>query len=213
MPAQVLSSLPSQLARVLVVDDENGRNTMLLLWRRVVSWSALRPGEHQIPHDGRQHDGFWSDTYRTIMIFQLGEVQTGSEPDSFILVAIQLQPTGCTPDCYVWYTNRQTCPYCNKVVRSAAGILLSIVGVQVWLQVWLLVWLCLMWLYVWTAVKWYPPYMQWIPMDPGRIMRNTAVNWKIDSLTVIDHSRRTGTSWKKSWSLSNFYLKNSKYYF
>jgi len=64
MPAQVVSSLPSQLAGVFVVDNENGKNTMLLLWRRVVSWSALRPGEHTwVTHDGRQHDGFRSDMY------------------------------------------------------------------------------------------------------------------------------------------------------
>jgi len=119
MPAQVVSSITSQLAGVFAVDDKDDKNTTLLLWRRVVSRSALRPGEH--PGHAR-----WSTARRnliTIMTFEPGEVHTGSKPDRFSLVGIQqLQPTGCTPDCYVCYTIRLTCPYGIHVVRSAAGI-------------------------------------------------------------------------------------------
>ena len=43
MPVQVESSLPSRLVGGSDVDDEDVRSTMLLLWRRAVSWSALRP--------------------------------------------------------------------------------------------------------------------------------------------------------------------------
>jgi len=37
MPAQVVSSLPSQLAGVFVVDDKDGRNAMLLHWLTVAT--------------------------------------------------------------------------------------------------------------------------------------------------------------------------------
>ena len=63
--------------------------------------------------------------------FQFGKISARAEPDRFRFVGIQLQTTGCVPDCHVRYTTRQTHPYDIDVIRTAAGIKLSVVSVEV----------------------------------------------------------------------------------
>jgi len=59
---KLVSSLPPQLADGFDVDNEDGRNTMSPVWRRVVSRSALRPGEH--PGNTQPGNTRWSTAGR-----------------------------------------------------------------------------------------------------------------------------------------------------